>query len=83
MDYKLTINAILNRAEKLNVDKRDLCKAAGISASTLYRWQQDDANPRLRDLQTAIDRMIAHLDGKEKKLRAWLETTNSDRSASA
>jgi transcriptional regulator with XRE-family HTH domain len=83
MDYKHTINAILKRAARLNVDKRDLCRAAEISASTLYRWQQDDANPRLRDLQEALAKMERHLNEKEDQLRRWLANSNPERRAEA
>lgn len=72
MDYKLAINEILDRSGKLGVAKGDLCRAGGISASTLYRWQQEDANPRWRDLNEALDRMKIFLDGKERALRDWL-----------
>lgn len=74
MDYKLAINEILQRAEKLGVPKRDLCRDVGVSVSTLYRWQQDDANPRLRDLTNTLAAMKRVLDEKENELRAWLES---------
>lgn len=75
MDYKITINAILDRADRLGVAKRDLCREGGISASTLHRWQLDDANPRLRDLQETLSKMTAFLDDREKRLRAWLDAS--------
>lgn len=77
MDYKLAINEILNRAARLGVAKSDLCEAGGVSLSTLYRWQQDDANPRLRDLTNTLAAMRQYLDGKEQELRDWLETAGS------
>lgn len=76
MDYKITINAILDRAGRLGVAKRDLCHEGGISVSTLHRWQLDDANPRLRDLQETLSKMTAFLDGKEQQLRAWLDPSD-------
>lgn len=68
MDYKCRINRIIERAKLINEPLRDVCAAADVSVSTVYRWQQDDANPRLRSMMQSLDAMEAHLTTREQKL---------------
>lgn len=49
---------------------RDVLAAANINPSTLMRWERPDANPRLRTMQKALDRMEAHLGERESRLVA-------------
>ena len=48
----------------------ELCAAGGISPSTLHRWEQDDANPRLRSMSRALDAMETELTRREDALVA-------------
>lgn len=68
MDYKCRINGLIQRAGRIGLPIRDLCAAAGLNKSTLYRWQQDDANPRLRSMTQALDAMEAALAAREQKI---------------
>lgn len=72
MDYKYRINRIIERAKLIGEPLRDVCVVAKISVSTFYRWQQDDANPRLRTMLRALEAMEAHLAAREQKLVAQL-----------
>lgn len=68
MDYKCRINRIIERAKLISEPLRDVCAVAEVSVSTFYRWQQDDANPRLRTMLRALDAMDAHLTEREQAL---------------
>jgi DNA-binding phage protein len=68
MDFKCRINTIVKRAKLIGQPLRDVCAAAEVNISTFYRWQQDDANPRLRSMIRALDAMEAHLDQREQAL---------------
>jgi hypothetical protein len=70
MDYKARINAIRRRAERISAPLRDLCAAADLNISTFHRWQQEDANPRLRSMSRALDAMEAELQRREDRLVA-------------
>lgn len=60
------------RAKRLRLPWRDLARASGVHLSTLYRWQADDANPRLRQLNRALAAMEQMLDGREAEMRRYL-----------
>lgn len=81
MDYKKTIKAIQDRAAAIRLPWRDLCAAADVHISTLYRWQQDDANPRMRDLNRALDTLTAELERREADLLEHLLALHPDREA--
>lgn len=68
MDYKCRINRIIERAKVISQPLRDVCAVANVSVSTVYRWQQADANPRYRSMLEALDAMEAHLTVCERKL---------------
>lgn len=68
MEYKRRIKAIRERALRLRLPMRDLCGAVRINPSTLYRWEQPDANPRMRTMMTALDAMETHLNERERAL---------------
>lgn len=68
MDYKCRINRIIERAKRIGEPLRDVCAVASVSVSTFYRWQQDDANPRLRSMTHALDAMESHLTAREQLL---------------
>lgn len=68
MEYKLRIKAIRDRAARIGIPIRDLLDVAKVSASTLFRWEQDDANPRLRSMFRALEAMEKELDDREKAL---------------
>lgn len=72
MDYKCRINRIIERAKLIGEPLRDVCAAAELNISTFYRWQQDDANPRIRSMFQALDAMEAYLTEREQKLVAQL-----------
>lgn len=72
MDYKCRINRIIERAKLIGEPLRDVCAAAELNISTFYRWQQDDANPRIRSMFQALDAMEAHLTKREQALVAQL-----------
>jgi transcriptional regulator with XRE-family HTH domain len=79
MDYKCRIESIISRAGRIALALQDLCATAGISKSTLYRWQQDDANPQLRKMRLALDAMEAELGRREAALVQ--ELTKGDEAA--
>jgi hypothetical protein len=68
MDYKRRINRIIERAKLIGEPLRDVCARADVNISTFYRWQQDDANPRLRSMTNALEAMENHLTERELKL---------------
>jgi hypothetical protein len=68
MDYKFRINRIIERAKRIGTPLRDVCSVADISVSTFYRWQQDDANPRLRSMLRSLDAMEADIAMREQSL---------------
>lgn len=68
MEYKLRIKAIRERATRIGIPIRDLLAVAKVSASTLFRWEQDDANPRMRSMFRALGAMEAELDRRERSL---------------
>jgi DNA-binding phage protein len=76
MDYKRRIEAIMRRAERARVELGELCAAARLNKSTFYRWRQDDANPRLRSMLTALGQMEAELSRREQALVAELARDN-------
>lgn len=65
MDYKRRISEIIGRADQIGVPLDDLCRAAEVHKSTFYRWRQEDANPRMRSMFAALDKMDAELTGRE------------------
>lgn len=73
MQYKDRIAAIVRRAERVQMPVGALATAAGINKATLYRWRQDDANPRMRSMLRALDAMEARLDAEEQRLVAELQ----------
>jgi DNA-binding phage protein len=68
MDYKRRINQIIERARRLRMPIKDVAAAGGVSKSTFYRWEQPDANPRMRTMMTALDAMETHLNERERAL---------------
>ena len=73
MEYKRHIKTMKERAKRIRVPWSDLLKAAGVHRSTLHRWQGDGANPRLRDLNAALDGIEAELARRESELRDYLD----------
>lgn len=73
MEHKKRIEAILARAGRVNLPIADLASAASISKATIWRWRQDDANPRMRSMLRALDAMEARLDAEEQRLVAELQ----------
>jgi transcriptional regulator with XRE-family HTH domain len=65
MEHSQPINEITARAEAIGFPLRELCQAASVSLSTWWRWQQPDANPRLRDMQDAFERLDRVLSERE------------------
>lgn len=70
MEHKKRILDIEARAKLVGVAVRDICraaKAAGarVNTSSFYRWKQDDANPRIRSMNRALDAMEAELARRE------------------
>lgn len=53
------------RAKTIGVPIRDICAEAEVNVSTFYRWKQDDANPRMRSMFRALERMEAALTRRE------------------
>lgn len=76
MDYKCRINEIEKRAAAIGVAIRDLCAEAGVNASTYWRWQKPDANPRLRDMDRALASMEAFLTRRELEMLGSLANTH-------
>lgn len=72
MEYKCRIDEIIRRAERVRLSLGTVARAGQVSKSTLYRWRQDDANPRMRSMLTALDAMEAKLASEEAKLLAEL-----------
>ena len=72
MQYLNRINGIRTRAATLKVPLADVVAAAGVHYSTFHRWQQPDANPQLRVLTRALERMESHLDGCARQMAAHL-----------
>lgn len=68
MQYLDRINGIERRAERIHLPLRTLCSLAGLNVSTFYRWRQENANPRLRSMLTALDAMETELDRREGEL---------------
>lgn len=66
MEHNHPINEITRRAQAISYPIRDLCDAAEVNLSTWWRWQQADANPRLRDMQAAIERLDRVLSERER-----------------
>ena len=81
MEYKKRIDAIIARAERVRLPLGDVAAAGGVSKSTLYRWRQDDANPRMRSMYRALDAMEARLAAEEQKLLAELATAQAEAAA--
>lgn len=65
MEHNTPINEIVERARKLGLAMRELCEEAGVNHSTWWRWQQPDANPRLRDMRHALEAMDRALVARE------------------
>ncbi|MGN8170467.1 hypothetical protein [Agrobacterium sp. 22117] len=72
MEHNHTINEIVRRAEAIGFPVRDLCGEAEVSLSTFWRWQQPEANPRMRDMRAALDRIERVLTERERKVLASL-----------
>ncbi len=72
MDYKRTIKAMIDRAAAIRLPMGELCARASVHKGTLYRWLGENANPRLRDLNRALDALERELAAEEAALRAKL-----------
>lgn len=72
MEHNHPINEIMARAQAIGYPVREMCEAATVNLSTWWRWQQPDANPRLRDMQDAIDRLNRVLSERELAMLAAL-----------
>lgn len=72
MDNNHPINEIIGRAQAIGFPVRELCDAASVNLSTWWRWQQPDANPRLRDMQDALERLDRALQTREMAVLAAL-----------
>jgi predicted transcriptional regulator len=68
MEYKHRIKAIRDRAANIGAAMTDVCAAADVNVSTLFRWEQEDANPRMRQLFRALDAMEADLTERERRI---------------
>lgn len=65
MEHNHPINEINSRAQVIGLPIRELCEAARINWSTYWRWQQPDANPRMRDMQSALESLDRVLSQRE------------------
>jgi hypothetical protein len=72
MEHNHTINEIVRRADAIGFPIRELCGEADVSLSTFWRWQQPEANPRMRDMRAALDRIERVLAERERKVLASL-----------
>lgn len=81
MEHNLPINEIVERARKLGIPMRELCEEAGVNHSTWWRWQQPDANPRLRDMKHALEEMSKVLTNRELASLAELAGRYPDEAA--
>lgn len=68
MEYRQRIKAIRDRAARIGVPLRDVLQVARVNPSTLFRWEQDDANPRMRTMFRALDAMEADLRMREQRI---------------
>jgi len=68
MDYKCRIESIIQRANRIGLPLQDLCAEVQVNKSTFYRWQQEDANPRMRSMFQALDAMEESLTKREHAL---------------
>lgn len=68
MQYRDRINAIRQRAARIGVPLGKVLAAADVPASTLMRWERPDANPRMRTMMRALDKMEAEIDTRERRL---------------
>ena len=72
MEHNHPINEINRRAELIGYPVRELCKNAGVNFPTFWRWQQPNANPRLRDMHTALAALDNALQARELGVLAAL-----------
>ena len=72
MQYKSAIKTIMDRAAAIRLPLGELCTRADVHKGTLYRWLGENANPRLRDLNRALDALERELAAEEGRMRAQL-----------
>lgn len=66
------IAAARRRAERLNLSLGTFCRRAGVTCSTVGRWERGENDPGLGKFADALGRIEAELTKEEARLRGAL-----------